>query len=222
MATVEEPAGESAAPAPPKARRRRRSRQDVAIRIRSAARELFAERGYAAATTREIAIRADVSETLLFRYFGDKAKLFAEVVTAPFHRLMEHFLAPKRDAGNGPVGDMAREFTMEVYGLLETNRDLFRALLLNALVDADGGRGPAMGGLPQFFQRSVDHVGHTYAEAEQSPPIDLSIGVRLGFGMILSSVLLRDALFTEPPAREHVIEALQYMVSRTLVGPPSP
>lgn len=56
-------------------------------RIRDAARHLFAERGYGGTTTREIARLADVSETLLFRYYGDKAGLLNEVVIAPFHAL---------------------------------------------------------------------------------------------------------------------------------------
>src|SRR6218665_1434156 len=53
-------------------RRRRRTRADVEQRICDAARQLFAERGYAGTATREIARQADVSETLLFRYYGDK------------------------------------------------------------------------------------------------------------------------------------------------------
>ena len=72
-----------------KLRRKRRSGEDVARRIREAARELFGERGYGASTTKEIARRAEVSETLLFRYYGDKAGLFSEVVAAPFHKLIE-------------------------------------------------------------------------------------------------------------------------------------
>ena len=45
----------------PRTRRRRRTREDVVERIRAAARELFAERGYSFATTKEIARLADVS-----------------------------------------------------------------------------------------------------------------------------------------------------------------
>lgn len=47
--------------------------QDTAERILDAAAELFAERGYAATTTRAIAERAGVNEVTLFRRFENKA-----------------------------------------------------------------------------------------------------------------------------------------------------
>ena len=55
----------------------------------SAARQIFAARGYAHSSTREIAEAAGVSEALLFRYFGTKAKLFEVAIVAPFQRLMD-------------------------------------------------------------------------------------------------------------------------------------
>ena len=76
---------------PIRRRRQRRSREDVLCLIRDAALQLFAERGYAGATTQEIARKADVSETLLFRHFGGKANLYDAVVSAPFLKIMESF-----------------------------------------------------------------------------------------------------------------------------------
>lgn len=49
----------------------------------AAARELFAERGYAGTTVRGVADRAGVNQALLFRYFGSKGALFTEAVTEP-------------------------------------------------------------------------------------------------------------------------------------------
>ncbi len=46
-----------------------------------AASEVFAEHGYLAAATKEIARRAGCSESLLFRYFNDKQSLFEYVVS---------------------------------------------------------------------------------------------------------------------------------------------
>lgn len=45
---------------------------DTAERIVTAAAELFAQRGYAATTTRAISERAGVNEVTLFRHFGNK------------------------------------------------------------------------------------------------------------------------------------------------------
>src|SRR5437588_11386195 len=46
-----------------------------------AATEVFAEQGFDAAITKEIARRAGCSESMLFHYFGEKQGIFAEVVS---------------------------------------------------------------------------------------------------------------------------------------------
>ena len=56
-----------------------------------AARELFNDRGYGDTSTREIAQRADVSETLMFRYFGSKVGLFRAAVVQPFLDFVDEF-----------------------------------------------------------------------------------------------------------------------------------
>lgn len=47
--------------------------------IRTAARHLFSERGYAATTIRDIAAKADVSPALVIKLHGSKAELYTEV-----------------------------------------------------------------------------------------------------------------------------------------------
>jgi AcrR family transcriptional regulator len=49
-------------------------------RILQAAAQVFAREGYARATTRTLALAADVNEVTLFRHFGNKQNLFAAVV----------------------------------------------------------------------------------------------------------------------------------------------
>lgn len=60
---------------------RKRDSSATRAAIRTAARELFAERGYERATVRDIAARAGVNQALLFRYFGSKDDLFRAVMT---------------------------------------------------------------------------------------------------------------------------------------------
>lgn len=66
----------SAQPASGRRERQKRERRD---RIAAAAGAIFAEKGYDAATTREIAERADVSIGTLFAYAPDKRALLALV-----------------------------------------------------------------------------------------------------------------------------------------------
>lgn len=49
-------------------------------RMLTAAIDLFAEKGYKAVTTKQIAKVASVNEVTLFRYFGSKQKLFEEAL----------------------------------------------------------------------------------------------------------------------------------------------
>lgn len=58
----------------------RRGREATTAAILDAARELFAERGYAAVTVREIAERAGVTHALVHQYIGSKADVFRAVL----------------------------------------------------------------------------------------------------------------------------------------------
>jgi AcrR family transcriptional regulator len=60
---------------------RRRDATATRQALRDAAFALFAERGYDRTTVRDIATRAGVNQALLFRYFGSKEALFAEVTS---------------------------------------------------------------------------------------------------------------------------------------------
>jgi len=59
---------------------REHNRQERRARIREAAREVFCQRGYVNATTREIAARARVANGTLFRYAADKRELLFMVI----------------------------------------------------------------------------------------------------------------------------------------------
>lgn len=62
--------------APPERRPRRRDPEAHRAAILAAAQELFATRGYARATVRDIAARAGVTHGLVMRHFGTKEELF--------------------------------------------------------------------------------------------------------------------------------------------------
>src|ERR1700757_394509 len=65
----------------------RSRRRPAAIRslVLQAARELFAERGFGDVTTREVAVRAGVTQAQVFRHFGSKGRLFVEPAYQPFY-----------------------------------------------------------------------------------------------------------------------------------------
>ena len=103
-----------------------------------AATAVFAEKGYAAATTREIAERAHCSEGLIHRYFGGK------------HGLLLAILEQKGDSAAGmmsasvPVSDDLR---MELHDVMAWSlaqmwerRDFMRVASAQAIIDPEVGR----------------------------------------------------------------------------------
>jgi AcrR family transcriptional regulator len=62
---------------------RRPGGPDTRAKILDAARAEFGERGYTAATVRQVARRADVDPALVYHYFADKARLFVASLDLP-------------------------------------------------------------------------------------------------------------------------------------------
>ena len=118
------PQPRDSAPSPPKASRRRRG--EPRRLLIEAASDLFATQGYEGTSTREIADRAAVSETLMFRYFGSKVGLLRESLIAPFVEFVNAFAERWRtaDVGHDDVEELSRQFLGELYDLFRKNRGI--------------------------------------------------------------------------------------------------
>lgn len=51
---------------------------------------LFAEKGYADTSTKEISIQAGVSEALIFKHFGNKDSLLTHLIKSGYRRVLQH------------------------------------------------------------------------------------------------------------------------------------
>jgi AcrR family transcriptional regulator len=88
------------------------------IKILEAAIEMFAEKGYAATSTSEIAKRAGVAEGTIFRHYKTKKDLLLAIVTPTLFKSVAPFLA--------------KEFVKEVFdSQYQSYEDFIRALLKN-------------------------------------------------------------------------------------------
>ncbi len=76
---------------------KRRSTHQVDELLMEAAAGLFMERGYRAATTREIAARAGVAEPLLFRRYRNKAGVFVACTVEPVRDRVASFASKWSD-----------------------------------------------------------------------------------------------------------------------------
>ena len=183
--------------------RSRRSGDEVRSRLLAAGRDVFAERGYVGASTKEMARRAEVGEVLLFRHFGNKAGLFNEAVLTPFEKFVDQWV--RRWARHGLRGESIEEIAADyvelLYRFFEDNRQLVTALL-----SARAHHATTAARLEVLFSRLETTVREGTAEYGL-PAGDPVLTVRLTFGMVLSAVVHAELLFPagEAQSRERIV-----------------
>ncbi len=102
--------------------------------IRSAA-EIFAQKGYAASTTREIADSAGVSEAVLFKYYKNKKGLLHETVLDFIEQIsldsvFESVDEIVKNNKKMPTEDLLRKLFKDRYNMIEKNFQMFKMLVI--------------------------------------------------------------------------------------------
>lgn len=191
-------------------RPRRRSTEDVRATLMSTAEELFAARGYAGTTTRDIANDSGVHESLIFKHFGSKQELFKRAVAEPFAGFVTEYVESWQQA---PVmtrsfESLCSEFVAGVFELFAEHRQLAMALA-NArayeLDDPDDAPSPFG---PLFAQ--IESVAIAEVTARNFGPIDMPVLIRLIVGTVMSATMFDDWLFSDQrrPSRQRIINEL--------------
>jgi AcrR family transcriptional regulator len=113
---------------------RKRDRDATTRALLDAARCVFAGTGYDAATTREIANRADANEALIQRYFGGKAGLLEAVLRD------DHAVCPARGRGVESLAEagleaVIRSFFERSCGEKEDRQEFMRVVVSRAILD---------------------------------------------------------------------------------------
>jgi AcrR family transcriptional regulator len=213
-------AKEEAAPAV----RSRRSSAVVRGLLLDSARTLFATRGYAGASTREIAEQAGVREALIFRHFGNKAGLFRAAVVDEFRGVIEGFVddwEATHESNTMSTHDLTGAWITSLYALMREHRELVVALITaNAFDDeadpdglpiTDAFARPILR-LERFTRREMAGRGLTG---------DPTIAVRATFGMVMSMAVLDDWFFAgvgRRPATEMVTRQMTDLVVGGITG----
>ncbi len=118
---------------------RRRDKEATKQALLKAAVEVFAQRGFDGATTKEVATRAGVNEGLIQRYFakgttGGKAGLLQAIVgNMCGERLTACRAAPPSDSLKAEIATVLRHEILQA----DANRDFLRVFISRALVDPD-------------------------------------------------------------------------------------
>jgi len=102
-------------------------REDTRNRIVEAAARIFAERGFRAASTRDIAKRARVTQGLVVYHFSTKAALWKAAIDHIFTRLRDGFTLPADGATNGR--EQARALIRHYVRFVAAHPELFRLMV---------------------------------------------------------------------------------------------
>jgi AcrR family transcriptional regulator len=165
-------------------------------RVLDAALQVFAEKGFSAATTREIAKVADVNEVTLFRHFETKGALFAAVLSER-SPLLEISKNVSFDV-EGRIEDVMAGNVKLVLGILRSNRLLFMVVMGDAwrqpkvrtlVVELALRRG--LGSLSSFMKVQMD--------AGRLRRMDPEVPARVLMGMVQSYFINNDVLEGKKP-----------------------
>lgn len=187
-------------------KRRRRTPAELRQHILAAAQEVFAEKGYAAASIREIAKRADAASPLIFRHFDNKATLFAEAVFEPIEKTLDENLS-KGDPYWAQLSpsERLRNYAELVIGTIRRNKRLCIAYLNAVFFHADEFRSPGDGKLaPASFESRIlqlERFSREHPPGEAFLLSDPHVEVRLIL-LLFYSVALFDDLFFDPSQRD--------------------
>lgn len=183
--------------------RRRRSPGEVDDLILDAAREMFAAKGYAGTSSREIATLAGVHEPAIYRRFGSKAGLFDAAVRLPFNEAIAAYMANYEAQLERPQSteELVRHWIEPVFRLVSEHRELLIALVAaEQFHDEDW---------PRERTRELDALlsqmdGQAHFETSRrglGSSGDAGLTVRISAGMVLGMVLLGDWLLGTGPDR---------------------
>lgn len=194
----------------------RRSSDEVDSLLLAAAHELFGERGYRA-TSKDIAARAGVGESLIFTRFGSKAELFQATLADSFLRFIDDYVARwERVPGGGEAEDLVRRYVEGLYQVAHDNRRLLRALMA-APEDGD----PALAEVAvQTSRRFANALGRIHRVLAVSGPthgfgFDPPATVAAAAGMVISAAVHRDWLLPDSDqdiARDRLIDEMVAML----------
>lgn len=201
--------------------KRQRRKADVGrALIIAAARELFAERGYARTTTRDIAARANSSEVLLFRYFQNKANLFREAVVIPFDEFLKTFLdAQSATPGDEPFAG-SQEFIDRLFHALSDHREILFALISTRLYETGEPEEQVnAAGFDEYFRTAMGRIEDELKVMGVTPTISPAISSRMSFTMVMATALFHKWIFagTNIGATE-VITALNEFIVAGMTG----
>lgn len=184
------------------------------------AREAFARDGFHDANIKDIAAAAQVSESLLYRYFGSKSGLFEESVVLPGRAFVQTVLAEWAQTSTTLTLDAAiRRFVELLIGFARENEG---QLLAWAAANRSGRTEFAADDLHGQGVRRIASFVAAEAERRGLEHPDLEMAVACAIGMVLSMALLDDVLFprgSDHPDDERMVTEITRFIKGGILHP---
>jgi AcrR family transcriptional regulator len=192
-------------------RRSPRPTDEVRRLILNAAAELFAERGYARTTTRDITQLAGVTPYQLFAQFGTKARLFGLATVGPYCELIGDYLARwnAEPALDRPATQLCEDILRGLAEVFAARRGLIAALVIAQAHEA--GLAPVLhDGLAMVERalRPLERFTAGQALGRGYRDVDAGLAVRLTHGAILAATLFESSLAATAPRAPATTEAM--------------
>jgi AcrR family transcriptional regulator len=164
----------------------------------AAGREVFSERGYARSSTREIADRAGLAETLLFRNFGSKAQLYSAILGDTLDGFLKSWREVLDEIQPRTPERVAYEFVGHFYDFFRENRGLMLSYIATSVFEPDV---VPIDRSPVFLQ-ALDTLSrwsqYEFPEVRKQDETHLLLANRALAGMIMSMALFDDWLGAPP------------------------
>lgn len=166
----------------PRTGRREANKREKLLRIRQAARDVFLEKGYEDATTREIAVAADVASGTLFLYAENKKDLlmlvFEEELVGVTDRAFE-----RAAAVDGSLIGQLMSFFAEIYEFFAQTPALSRDMLREFTFEGGGIVAPR---LWQEVLTIEEHLARLVARAQEEGQVTSQIAPGLAAKVFFS------------------------------------
>ncbi len=189
------------------ARRPRRPAAERRRQILSAARTLFAERGFDATTTRDLAAAADINDALIYRYFPDKQAILAALVDEAI--AVFQGLPKPPDQAAVPLESLLEMLGTGFVDTIRANLDLVTILISERQALAGDTR------FVEFVDDAATRLGRL---------IDATAGgqgyltARAYFGALIAFVLLQDQLGLASIRQVDAAEYVRHLAQVTVRG----
>jgi AcrR family transcriptional regulator len=192
-------------------RRPRRPAAERRRQILAAARALFAERGFHATTTRDLAAAADINDALIYRYFPDKQAILAALIDeaiAVFQQL------PKQPVhASLPLDQLLELIGTAFVHTAQANLDLVTILI---------GERHALAGdtrFVEFIDAAATRLGRLIDAATISRGHEQGyLTARAYFGSLIAFVLLQDRLGLSSVRPVDTTEYIHHLAQLTARG----